>query len=144
MAARSLHEVRDAVRPQLTPEWPVENYVDARTGQHSRRQYLGSCVGGVLLMVTLPGQPVSISISDAPRATPANRDRARSTSTCGSSSNAVGNQQLVQTGKPICQRSGDITWLTTMPLATYSVDGGPDGGSVLIALCRWSCDREGR
>lgn len=55
MAARSLHEVRDAVRPQLTPEWPVENYVDARTGQRSRRQYLGSCAGGVLLIARSTG-----------------------------------------------------------------------------------------
>jgi hypothetical protein len=40
-------------------------------------------------------------------------------------------RQLRQSGKPVCQRSGDMTWLTTMPLASYHVDDAPDGGSVL-------------
>ena len=33
-------------------------------------------------------------------------------------------EQLRQTGKPVCQRSGNLTWLTTMPLDTYRVQTG--------------------
>jgi hypothetical protein len=53
-------------------------------------------------------------------------------------------QQLRQTGKPICQRSGDITWLTTMPLAIYRLTAAPTAAPCCTALCRWSGDREGR
>jgi len=37
--------------------------------------------------------------------------------------------QLRQTGKPICQRSGNMMWLTPMPLGDYAIDGSPGGGS---------------
>src|SRR5215472_14269629 len=50
MAARSVHQVRDASHAQPVPEFPTESYVDALTGRRLRREYLGSCNGGRLLI----------------------------------------------------------------------------------------------
>lgn len=49
MAARLLHEVRDTRDAQPVPEFPVEKWIDSLTGRRLRRQFLGSCSGGVLI-----------------------------------------------------------------------------------------------
>ena len=49
MSARSLHEVRDAQNAQPVSEYLTEN-VDVPTGQRLRRQDLGSCSGGRVLI----------------------------------------------------------------------------------------------
>jgi len=119
MAARSVHQVRDASHAQPVPEFPTESYVDALTGRRLRREYLGSCNGGRLLIGGLAqstGEDLYFrrvqGNATKPRAGELDLDLRRFIKKCW-------HQQLPQTGKPICQRIGDMTWLTTMPIATY-------------------------
>jgi hypothetical protein len=132
MAARSVHEVRDAVNAQVPPEFPVENWCDCLTGQRLRRVYLGGCSGGYLIIGNIArnsgidlyfrrmmGNPTK------PKSAELDLDLRRYIERCWT-------QQLRKTGVPVLQRQNNLWWLARMPCGSYHVESGVAGGSLLF------------
>jgi hypothetical protein len=50
--------------------------------------------------------------------------------------NKCWHEQLRTSGKPVCQRKGNLVWLASMPCGTYHVESGVGGVASCSALCQ--------
>lgn len=126
-----IEQVRNPPHAQPTPPWPVESYVDVRTGTRYRREVLGGCSGGRLLLGdTIKSAGLELyyrrvqGSTRQPTPSELDADLRRFVTKCW-------HEQLRMTGKPICQRQGNLVWLATVPVAVYGIEDTADGGSTL-------------
>lgn len=115
----------------MPAELPTEGWFDTLIGQKLRREYLGRVYGGQLL---LGGIARASGVDLYFRRTQGNLSKPKPREIDADLKRFIERwtQQLRQQGKPVCQRSGNLTWLTTMPLGHHRVEIGPAGCSIFF------------
>lgn len=135
------HEVRDVPNAQAVTPWPIEGWCDPLTGRRFRREFLGQCHGGVLIIGSV-GNSCNLYYRrqsgdpNKPRLAELDADLKRLIARCWT-------QMLRKTGKPLLEKQGNLWFLTRLPVGDHRVKNVGDGSALfrLMPLIPRPCGR---